>query len=399
MNEKPNNENRKEVVMTQSPKTRKRHKNLMKRGDVYYFKMVHDGKQIWRSLGTGDLGLAAKLAADRRRQVIGERFDELEATKKRRDFTSLGAVMDEYRQSGVVRDLAPATITQNLQCLCHLVRGHKSVRGDGTADVEQQSTAVLGRELVERYTTNQMTEAGNDLLARDRASRTAAATARQARAVFAKWALDKYAARGMRLPDLSGFLNGGGRRAARVKYRLPPQALIEATKAGGRKLKETSPELYVIYLLAYDQAMRAGEIAAATWDWIRTDADGRHYMEIIRRANFRPKGLERAVPIHDTTLRELKEIAGGRSYLVAGDKPTHRKNLIKRTFSAWMRELGWSQKEYPKASHELRKLMGSVWFTKLGPAVAQKWLGHASVATTCAFYADLVEQPLPLERE
>jgi integrase len=61
--------------------------------------------------------------------------------------------------------------------------------------------------------------------------------------------------------------------------------------------------------------------------------------------------------------------------------------------------MGWDRNEYPKAAHELRKLMGSRWYTELGAEVAQEWLGHESVATTCSFYTALRRQPRALTRE
>jgi hypothetical protein len=58
-----------------------------------------------------------------------------------------------------------------------------------------------------------------------------------------------------------------------------------------------------------------------------------------------------------------------------------------------MRSLGWDRSRWPKAAHELRKLYGSRIFSQLGQAHAQNYLGHASIETTCRYYA-VLEAPM-----
>jgi hypothetical protein len=55
-----------------------------------------------------------------------------------------------------------------------------------------------------------------------------------------------------------------------------------------------------------------------------------------------------------------------------------------------MREIGWDKYTYPKAAHELRKLAGSMWYTKAGLEWAARWLGDTA-ATVDHYYADLVD--------
>ena len=86
-------------------------------------------------------------------------------------------------------------------------------------------------------------------------------------------------------------------------------------------------------------------------------------------------------------------------YVLAGGNPSAREDLVKRRFAKWMRDLGWDVEMFPKAAHELRKLIGSRWYTELGAEVAQSWLGHKDISTTCRFYTALDRQPdaLPME--
>lgn len=87
---------------------------------------------------------------------------------------------------------------------------------------------------------------------------------------------------------------------------------------------------------------------------------------------------------------------GSSLFIVPGASPRVRENLVKRDFATWMRGIGWDVAQHPKAAHELRKLMGSRWFTELGAEVAQAWLGHKDISTTCRFCAALTRQPEPL---
>jgi hypothetical protein len=55
-----------------------------------------------------------------------------------------------------------------------------------------------------------------------------------------------------------------------------------------------------------------------------------------------------------------------------------------------MRGIGWSRLKYPKAAHELRKLAGSMWYTKAGLQWAASWLGDTP-ETVYHYYADATE--------
>jgi integrase len=62
-----------------------------------------------------------------------------------------------------------------------------------------------------------------------------------------------------------------------------------------------------------------------------------------------------------------------------------------------MRGVGWSSHKWPKAAHELRKLIGSEWYTRYGVEVAAEWLGHADLKTTRDYYAALMRHPDPID--
>ena len=363
--------------------------NIQKRGKNYYLRVMIQGKRIYRSLGTGDKREAEKRAGAIIKAAKAERFEALEGSKARSDYSRLGELVEAYEAAAKVRGIRPRTIRDYVSTFYHIV----SV-GSGLQDPSQASSRILTRELVEVYVLNKLNEANGDTVAVQRARRSVVSSLRQARSLFSKWAMCSYV--GLTLPDLGPFLAAGDIKADKVMYRLPPQSLIDKTIHAGKELRETDPELYVVFLLCYGLAMRAGEAAAATWSWLE-----KGNMEIINRPNFKPKGKDRHVPVSAEVMEALDYVLASREplkspFILPGRSESQRTNLIKRKFSAWMRAQGWTSRKYPKAAHELRKLMGSRWYTERGAEVAQAWLGHSDIATTCRFYAALTRIPPPV---
>ena len=99
------------------------------------------------------------------------------------------------------------------------------------------------------------------------------------------------------------------------------------------------------------------------------------------------------MPVHPDLWAMLQALKGEGEYLIEAKHATERSDVVVRDLAAWMRGLGWKT---GKAAHELRKIRGSEWYTRLGAEVAQTWLGHMDVATTCRYYATLTKQPAPL---
>lgn len=367
--------------------------NLTKRNGTYYLRAMVQGKRYLRSLDTAD----KTMAQSRARQMLGllraKRFDILDQTRARTAYATIGDVFEAFGQAALLRDLRPRTIGDYKQSLRTILQ---EVTGRG--DVDGMPASVLTDELVRNYAAKRLAKVTGDPLLEDRAKTSARSTLRQARSVFSKWAQENY--RALKLPDLTPFLQASAGRAPTKYYAMPPTELRERTIAAGRELRKSDPELYTAFLLCYDLALRAGEAQAAQWDWIRTDTDGRRYLDVITRADFRPKGRERSVPIGVETWTELQASRRpGDPCILPGGNKTARRQLVTGKLAAWMRAQGWDARTYPKAAHELRKLMGSRWYTDRGAEVAQTWLGHKDIATTCRYYATLDRSPAPLERE
>ena len=370
--------------------------NIEKRGKVYYVRAQVDGFRLYRSTGTGDARLAAKRARAMIEAARGRRFEALEQTKARKNYAKLGKVFQLYRIAAKKHGIAPRVIRDYIYMLSYIVR---RVHGEDV-NVERMPSSILNRDLIETYVEDVLESAGESELDQDRARRTIRSTVTQARAIFSKWAMDAY--RDIKLPDLEGFRAAGRVRATPKTYSLPPQPLIDKTVKAGLKLQGKDSGLYRVFLLAYYLGMRPGEIAASEWCWLRDDNTGR-FLDIRTREGFRPKhGHERSIPLADDVWKALTNCReNGDRHILPGDHATDRSDLVKRTFAAWMRKLGWKRDSYPKAAHELRKLAGSRWYTERGAEAAQTWLGHKSVTTTCNFYATLTRKggPKPLGME
>lgn len=377
--------------------------NITKRGKIWYFKKMVQGRRAFQSLNTTDKELAKARAKDLAGKAAGEKWEAIDRLKSKRTVATVAELLEVYKREARVRGLSESSVNGYCQRIILMVR---TVSGIG--DMAQASTALLTEDLVLDFQRKRMTAvAGADNLAREREQRTVNAVVRNARAIFARWVRGTYE-KELELPDVRPFRKARLQRAEVRTYRLPPQALIDKTLAEGRKLRETNPKLYAVFLLAYDLALRAGEAAACEWSWFserrcerRTgECESQRCVEILRRENFTPKWKkERRVPVSDEVWKHLSERrtgVGESKFVVDGGTRHLRELTVKREFSGWLRSIGWSRRTYPKAAHELRKLMGSRWFTELGAEVAQAWLGHTNVATTCSFYTALRKQPKPL---
>ena len=188
-------------------------------------------------------------------------------------------------------------------------------------------------------------------------------------------------------------------------YRLPIERpdLVEKTLNQGAELLAKNDRLATAWLLGYELALRAKESASLKWSWFLKRGD--HYgLLIIDRPNegFKKKGVDREIAVHcdlyDELKRQSKLIAESDSEFVApGISFNLRYNYIVRELGAFVRSCGFDSEEFEKAGQELRKLKGSQWFSDpaLGASVAQEFLGHASIETTCKYYAALIPQKEP----
>lgn len=368
--------------------------SLKVRNGTFYWRETVKGRKYFESLHVPFTGRKAELnealqrMAEKQRLARNENFSALDETRTKVGYVSIGTVIERYKLSAASYGLADKTIKGNILALKLVIRSVHAADADGL------STAVLTDKLVQTYRDSVLSARAKDEAAQDTARRSIRSTLRAARSIFARWVMAEY--KGLKLPDLDGFLHGASMRVHDKLYMAPPAVLVQKTLEAARKLPEVGKlDLFAVFILCYEFALRSGEAVAATKDWI---GDG--YLEVKYGKQWTLRRRGRKVPYNPETLADLKRvIRKDEEFILPGDSKTAREDLVKRDFAAWMRGLGWDVAEYDKAAHELRKLKGSRWYTERGANVARDLLGHTSVVTTCKFYAALDRLPDALPRE
>lgn len=367
----------------------------------YYIDLTRHGIRVAHSLQTSDLRAAVK-ARDAEIAAMDAAFyqgriEEFRVmaggkpVKAPEPFATVGQIVDAFKVIAHKRDMRRTT-----------ARGYATSLFGVIGKPEEEARKVRLDELTGRTVAafeRRMLEKGDS----DSQRRTIASLLRQARALFSDGVRAAYGE--LRIPDLSEFLKAGEVSAPSVQYMVPfthPE-LVSGTLEAVRKLRTDCDrrDLWAAVLLMFGLAMRNSEATFARWSWIVPDPTGSGQMTMCicnreaERFKIKAKGSRRWIPIEAGMLEDLQRLRReGDEFILPGGTHTARKILCDRMLAAWMRGLGWAATEFPKAGYELRKLRGSQWYTDrdIGPAQASRWLGHASLETTCRFYATLDRQ-------
>jgi integrase len=364
---------------------RRRLKNLYLRGDRWYVVAMVHGKRLSKSLDLDapEWPVARIRARALLRQIKADKWSILTDLSSRKPKAAAPVRISEcveiYERQALIHSLRRRTVQDYIASL-RLVLGVK--------DLNIPCSAAT-RTAVQEYVARSQVARGDN----DSTRRSIRSTVAQARKIFSQWALDDYRAAGLNIPDsIDGFLKCWICKPAPVFYRWPEHSLIQRTHEAAKRLRGPNNDLWAVYLLTYHLALRAGEAAAVRWSWFDTDQTGRRWLRIEAREGewVGPKGTYGKVPVAGEVWAWLQDIRCGLPYVLPAETKTARKNLVGRSFAAWMRGLGWT---CPKAAHELRKLRGSEWYTAHGVEVAASWLRHTDPGVTARYYGDLAEQP------
>lgn len=358
---------------------------LYDRNGVWYFRAKIRGKIVQRAIGRVDKVYAAKVARDWYKKALEERLNQTLGDPAR-NASTVQDLVDTYRTAAArIGEPRPQTVHNNIASLRTVIR--KGQRKDVTDEwIMQQSLAILDEDLVNRYVSAMIQNTEDEAKAR----RTLTSTLTQARSLLSRKMIPEY--KRLNIPAcVQEFKTVYAGKREKKRYRLPPKELRTRTAEEAQKLAKDQPALYVIYLLCFHLGMRAKEAAFARWTWFEELDDGRVFVHIINRPEerFSCKGSEGTVPVPLHVWKELKQYSSSAPFILAGDNKTNRYNLIQYDFAAWMRSIGWVRTQYPKAAHELRKLIGSMWYKAYGQEGARERLRQAEVQTTLDHYAHL----------
>jgi integrase len=391
--------------------------NLVTRNGIYFLQVTIRKKRLLNKSPfqdgkrKGDGRAKACAWKDQQIKALREETADVAArirdeSKVRTTYPSISRLIEAYQEAARKRrieDGSPSerTVRDNATQLLNVIRQGTGI-GSHTR-VLQMNVSDLTKTLVEDYVEKRVLAAGDDQVAVKRARSTCGHTLRCARSLFASWALAAYEEAGLAFPPSLAQFKKAGPRGKCPKYRYGPHKhLHQVTLARAPELKKNRPGLYLAFLLCYHAALRASEAEEARWEWLEDAQTNGNTFPCIR-IKTRPywKGAksdteeERTPPLSDAVYQEFLELrpegAKPTDPILPCEKPTQRHNLVGREFAQWLKSLGW---ETTKKAHELRKLTGSVWYTKCGLEQAAHWLGD-TLQVTYDSYSDLTEQKAP----
>jgi len=371
------------VEDVQESRSRAPMKGIMTRSGMFYLRVRRAGVQINHSLGIRDDGTrrsraqAETVARLKLQAVAQNRIDVLRQSMRRTAYSTCGHAVDAYEavceRMGEPRR---GTVVQNVAAFWRILR-----TATGREDCTSCSLDVLTSRLASSYAEAVIVDPRNDS-----ARRSVASNLRMARSLFTDAMLQEYRDRGLTLPDLSGFKSAKVTRTPAVQWAVPAAAEIGPVLDAGERLEG---DLAKVWALARWAALRAGEIAAAKWDWFVPHNGVMGVM--VGDATFTPKsGSAGWTPIPDDAWKKLEAMrAPGAVFVLSGTSPIERENLVEREFSGWMRSCGWTRRH---AAHELRAWRINEWAEAHGEAIASLWARHASTNVTRRHYTDPISR-------
>jgi integrase len=344
------------------------------------------GRRITRSLETNNAAAAMARAIDKfLKPAKSGHWEKIDQHKARIAFASIGAVLATY--GSISRgEMKLKTVRINEGTLRLVVRRGL---GDGTmADgkVGEQSTAVLNGKLVgdfEEWMNKDAITTGRNPESNKRSVR---AYLRQARSIFKALNLERFAERGIHLPDLTEFLKRRTARPARLVRSPAADDLLRRTFEASKQLRAEDPSAYIAWLLGLS-TLRRGEVRAMKWSWL-TSIDGAPVVAIPADVDKSKTG--RLVPLDPNVMKELsayrKRGEAKDDFVLAspvfrgGD---FRAEGVFSRVDAWMRQLGWRTNH---TLHEMRAYGLAKLRDEYGIDTAQAVAGHEDAETTKNHY-------------
>jgi len=372
---------------------------------VFYIRVQHGGKRFLKSTETSHKELAKARAKSIVEAILNEKWEELSSVKSRRSSEEVKADENSAKISEIgahyldgEQHVRTVVAKKNFACLKRIAT--LASKGKPVADLP---VSVLTEALAKAFQAK--------VQGRDSVSYTATLDAnvyansclRQARSLFSKTAMKKYAK--LHLPDLSGFMHAPYLKEPSQKYSDHPIPLetIEKINAALPSLKEFDKRLWAIHLMIRLMGMRDSEIIRAQKSWlikkqvsVAPDPEkpkapkivSRLFLQIIAREGDGQQGPKRQdgeIPV-PAALEEYFA-SHDEPTLIPGKTATERKNLVERGHSQWLRKF---LPDRTKTNHELRKHAGSVVATKTNSFEKAAQFLRIDIATAKAHYLALL---------
>lgn len=367
-------------------------------GAPWTIKPMVAGKPRWMSMqvvgdGKADLQLLEKRAGLRLQQLVDGQFEPVKPkVVKAPRLATLGEIGEAYTAGiRLEKEIGKKSASNNWSGLVSLVAESLDVERE---EVEKLSSAVLTREMVERWQDAALLKLQEaDVLTRKRMRRSLDCKLRKGRAVFSKHAMRVYRKAGLVLPDLASFrgvpMKGGWNSGSYVP--IDEVTLERMNTTAWQELKVSAPKTFLVYLMMLRLGMRNSEVEHARRSWIeraqavvmvvgKPTVQEVAYMAVIARPGWNgPKNRkDHRIPIAPDVLAEIEALAG-EDYLV-GDLPTERWLVTHVEVCDFVRQYLPDLKTDPengrtKAAYELRKHFGAMVASTQGLDRAAEYLG------------------------
>jgi integrase len=390
-------------ILNRDGAKKRRLRNLIKRGDVWYFKMMSEGKCRQVSLGTPDLELAIAKRNQMEDAALAKEWDKVKGVQA--PAGSVAEVLERFRQIGGATERTIGAYASSLMTVIRV--------GLGKPDLEPEDCklTLLTRKLVRDYqdavrsayeqeaSVKSATEGRANVekerrMARDRADRTSKSTFNQAKCVFApkRDLIERYREAGISVPDsVKEFCAAGAVGKMSSKQYFPPSAeQLAQTFREVENLRGVDPEAFNLFWVALATGCRRNELAdmrvgdiqeieGRLWVSAGLGKDGEQIRVPVINWPVHPASARVPADVVREILTERKEPT---AFLFLGNV-TARYDEMPDRLNAWLKRMGWNDE---KKLHGLRSFIGCKLYVK-NPRLAQLYLRHKSIATTEKYYS------------
>ncbi len=364
-----------------APRSQRRHsmKNLTRRGRVWYFKKLVQGKRVFVSLDTEDLTLAKARRDDKIRQATRDELHKIKGP--RGDSATIAQVLKAYEdgaQSASDR-IEGSTVATNAGSLKNVIRWAHGTAGKRNEEMDPGAVKVnaLDDELVAKFKANFLATAGEDREVREQRRRSARSILTQARSVFSAAAMILY--KGLNMPDVTVFRKAAKMQAENRVHKPIATATLKQMAKDMESMRTENPELWLVHLLAKHVGLRNDEIKQARVEWFNRAPWGQVFFSVTTRPYYEPKGSQGHVPICTEVAAMIAPFVADKKpqdFLIKAANPTDRAELVDRTHANWIRKY-LPAGEYAKAGYELRRWSAQVIEERYGRDAAEAFLRHS----------------------
>jgi len=381
----------------------------------WYCQIQSGGRREKLALATNTKEEAARVAARLFKTISAKGWqaalEELLPGKAERSQSAgsptVGEFLVEVKEKA---SLKPATFNNYAVCLRWIVGRALNVKADASRfdyvsgghaawkqRIEGKRLEDLTPDLVEAALAHHVKRFAGNPLKQQRAKRSAASFARQARSLFAPDVLKLLSF--ANVPNPFAGLKVEGARPSRYVSQIDAGELL---RQGREELAETDGESYKALLLALGAGLRKSEIDNLQWQQIdgtkgvirvmTTEAHATK-TEDSQGAVYVDAGLIAELLRHrDSESASLYVLTGNRQPKPEAVRADYRAEATFERLTAWLRGKGITT---PKPLHDLRREFGSIIAATSDIFTASRQLRHSNIATTAAYYLDTRRRVAP----